>query len=231
MVAEIETMRQMRQSGANLRQIASHFGISHETVRQRLSGVTSDKITTAEIARLAGCSKGYIKKLKRQGVIQPAVASRRRTLWSPDTIATIIIYNDGQRCPVCHQPVPVNRHIYCSRRCYLEAHRYKNSPEPARRRQRESTARWKANHPEQAKEIDQRKGKRYQAKKSAERYQNTEYIVWRRGNIPLGTIVRVLSGNKGKGTLNVEWDGQILEVPFTCVKKSEKKLTQGLTKG
>jgi len=28
-----------------------------------------------------------------------------------------------------------------------------------------------------------------------------------------------------------EWDGQILEVPFTCVKKSGKKLTQGLTKG
>ena len=234
MVAEIETIRQMRQSGASLRQIGSHFGITREAVRRRLvkhygsTRIQDDLLPIAELARLAGCSQKYIIKLKRQGAIQPAVIGRGRSLWKPETIATIIIYNDSHRCPVCHQPVPSNRSVYCSTGCYIEAGRYKNRPEAVRKRQRESTKRWVAAHPEQAKEIEQRKAKKRSAKKSEERYRTTQYIISRKCTIPLGTVVRVVSGNKGNGTLNVEWSDQILEIPLGCVRKL---LTQGLTKG
>lgn len=227
MVAELETMHQMRQSGGSLRQIGSHFGVSHETVRKRLSPTRiQNLLTTPEVAHLAGCSQSYIRKLRQQGAIQPTVTGRGRALWPPETIATIIIYNDGHRCRMCQAPVPSNRHVYCSEACYIEGSRSKNRPEAARKQQRERMARWRANHLEQAKEIEQRKGKRYSAKKSAERYRTTQYIIFRKCLIPLGTIVRVVSGNQGK--LNVEWGEQILEIPAGCVKKL---LPQGLTKG
>jgi len=219
----LDSMRQMRQQGASLQQIGGHFGLTRERVRGLLtqhSGSTrvGELLTATELARLAGCTWNYIDKLRRRRVIQPAmVVGRGRTLWKPETIATIIIYNGSHRCRVCHQPIPSNRSVYCSRECYIEASRYKNRPEVIRKRQQESTARWRANHPRQAKEIDQRKAKKYQAKKSAGRYHNTEYVIWRRCPIPLGTVVRVLRVSRGKAV--VEWGEQTLEVPFACVRK------------
>ena len=215
----------MRQKGATLQQIASTFGLSREGVRWLLTrhyGSTriQELLSTTELRRLAGCTYNYIDKLKRRGLIQPAmVVGHGRALWPPQTIATIIMYIDRHRCPVCQRPVPTSRLVYCSRGCYLEAHWYKNRSEAARRRQQESTARWRANHLEQAREIDQRKAKKYQAKKSAERYHNTRYQIWRKCLIPLGTVVRVLSYNSARGRIKVEWGEQIVEIPFGCVRR------------
>jgi len=174
-------MHQMRQSGATLDRIGSRFGITRERVRQLLTkhyGSTriQDLLTIAELARLSGCGYSYIDKLKRRGVIQPAmVVSHKKALWKPETIATITTYIDRHRCPMCHGPVPSNRQVYCSREHYLEAHRYKNQPEEARRRHNGRTAKWLREHPEEAKQIQQRKQRRQQAKKSRERYQTAEY--------------------------------------------------------
>ena len=217
----------MRQAGATLQQIADEFGFSRERARQLLSenyGSTRVRqlLTTSELVRLARCTPSYIDKLKRRGIIAPAmVVGRRTSLWQPEAIATIIIYIDRHGCLVCQRPVPGNRQVYCSRECYLEAQRYRNRPVAVRKRQQESTARWTANHPEQAKEIERRKAKKYRAKKSEERYRSTQYIILRKCPIPLGTVVKVVSGNKN-GRLNVEWGDKILEVPFGCVRKLEK---------
>lgn len=227
MVAELETMHQMRQSGNSLRQIASHFGVSHEAVRKRLSSTrVQNLLTTPEVAHLAGCSQSYIRKLRQQGAIQPTVTGRGRALWNPETIATIIIYNDSHRCRMCQGPVPSNRFVYCSEACRIEGSKYKNRPEAVRKRCQESTARWIANHPEQARKIEQRKAERRQQKISAERYRTTQYIISGKCTIPLGTVVRIVSYNKGRQ--KVEWGEQILEIPAGCVRKL---LTQGLTKG
>jgi AraC-like DNA-binding protein len=127
----------MRQKGATLQQIASAFGISREAVRRRLSrdyGSTriQELLTTAELRRLTGSSYGDIDTLKRRGIIQPAMAvGRGRALWPPQTIATIIIYVDRHRCPICHRPVPISRRVYCSRACYIEAY---NAKRRAKRR-------------------------------------------------------------------------------------------------
>ena len=227
MVAQdrLDTMDRMRQSGTSLQQIASHFGITRQRVGQLLAkhyGSTriQDLLTATELARLAGCTQSYIDKLQRRGVIQPAkVVGRGRTLWKPETTSTVTIYVDSHRCRVCNRPLPSNRQVYCCWACYVEACRYKNRPEQARRRQRESVAKWIADHPEQARQIEQRKQTKYRAKKSAERYQNTEYIIWRKCLIPLSTIVRVPSYNKATGRIKVEWGDQVVELPFGCVRR------------
>jgi len=226
---ELDAMYQMRQSGATLDQVGSHFSISREAVRQLLTRYyRSTKIqgllTTTELCRLARCTYNFINKLKRRGVIEPAmVVGQGRTLWRPETIATTILYIDHHRCPVCQRLVPSNRQVYCSRACYITAHRYKNKPTEAKRQHSERVARWIAHYPERARQIEQRKQRRQQTKRSRQRYQTTEYVIWRKCLIPLGTIVRVLSYNRAGGRIKVEWGEQVVELPFGCVKRIVKK--------
>ena len=185
MVAQIrlDTMQQMRQSGITLDRVGSRFGITREGVRQLLTkhyGSTrvQDLLTATELARLAGCSYSYIGKLKRRGVIQPAmVIGHGRTLWAGESVVAVIEYIDRHRCLVCRQPLSSDRQVYCYRQCYLEARRYKNQPEEARRRHNERVARWTAQHPERAKQIQQRKQRRRQAKRSLQRYQTADYMI------------------------------------------------------
>jgi len=171
-------MRQMRRSGASLQQIGSRFGISREWVRRLLvrhygSARIRELLTVAELRHLADCSLRYIRKLTRRGVIQPAMVmgmgvGRGKTLWKPETVATITLYIDRHRCRVCQRPLPSSRRVYCSQGCYIEANRYKNRSEGYKRRHREWVARWRAAHPEQSREIQQRSERKYQAKKAAE---------------------------------------------------------------
>ena len=231
MVAQtrLEAMHQMRQSGATLEQVGSRFGITRQRVRQLMvkhygSTRVHELLTTTELCRLAGCTWKYIKKLRLRHVIQPAkVIGHGRTLWKPETVAAVIIYIDRHRCPVCQQPVPSNRIVYCSRQCYLEARRYKNRPEEAKRRHDENVARWQAEHPEKAWEIRQRGQVKQQAKRSRQRYQNAQYVIWRKCPIPLGTVVRGMSYNTAGGRVRVEWGGRIVEIPFSCVRRIAKE--------
>ncbi|GAH46211.1 unnamed protein product [marine sediment metagenome] len=225
----VDSMYEMRQSGATLARVGSRFGITRERVRQLLTehyGSTGvgELLTTAELCRLAGCTRDYVHKLKRGGVIQPAkVVGLGRALWKPETIATIIIEIDRHRCPVCHQPLSSDRLVYCSRACYLEAHRYKNQPKEEKRQRDERAKLWLAEHPEKARQIQQRKQARQQAKRSRQRYQTAQYVIRRKCLIPLGTVVRMLSYNKTTGRMKVERGEQIVELPFCCVKRIAKE--------
>jgi len=159
----LDTMYQMRQSGNTLDQVGRRFGITREGVRKLLTehyGSTrvQDLLTATELAHLAECSYNYISKLKRRGIIQPAmVVGHGRTLWKPKTIVAIIKYIDRHGCPMCHSPVPSNRQVYCSQECYLEAHRYKNQTEETRRRHNERVKQWLTENPDKARQIQQRK--------------------------------------------------------------------------
>lgn len=181
MVAQtrIDTLLRMRQSGASLQQIASRFGITRQRASQLLvkyygSTRIQDLLTSTDLIRLAGCTQRYICKLQRRGIIQPAkVVGRGRLLWKLETISTVIIYANSHRCRVCNRPLPSNRQVYCSRMCYIEAYKYKNMPEQARKLHRERVTKWIADHPEQARQIEQRKQRKYRAKKLARRYHDT----------------------------------------------------------
>lgn len=125
-------MYQMRQSGASLQKVGQAFGVSRERVRVLLvkhygSTRMQGLLTTAEVARLARCTRSYVFKLAR-GVIQPAaVVGRNRKLWQPETIATVIMYIDSHRCPVCNEPLPSSRWLYCSKACYCSGRKSPSS--------------------------------------------------------------------------------------------------------
>jgi hypothetical protein len=160
---KLETMYQMRQSGTTLDQVGSRFGITREGVRKLLTkhyGSTRVKnlLTVTDLTRLTSYDYSYINKLRRRGVIQPAmVVGHGRTLWKPETIATIILYIDRHSCQTCHGPVPSNRQVYCCQECYREAHRYKNQPEEVKRRHNERVKRWLTENPGKARRLQQRK--------------------------------------------------------------------------
>lgn len=162
----------MRQHRATLDQIASHFGISLSGVSNLLVkhyGTTQidGLLTVAELARLTGLTTAYIIKLKRRGVIQPVQIGRKNRLWAPETIAAIIIYNDGhpQRCRVCHAPLPPGYWVYCSRACRMKQYSYKNKSDEAKRRHKARVKRWRQAHPRQARQISQRAMQKFLDKK------------------------------------------------------------------
>ena len=95
--------------------------------------------------------------------------------------------------------------------------------EEEKRLHNERVARWRKNHPEQARDIEQRKQSKYQAKKSRERYESNRYIIWKKCLIPLGTIVKVLGYGTKKGRLKAESGKQIIEIPLCSVKQIDKQ--------
>ena len=175
----VREMHQMRQSGTTLQHIAEYIGVSRQWVSRQLikyygSTQIQDLVTIREFARMVGHTRRYINKLWHRGIIRPVqVIGRGRTLWGPESAVAAISYLDSLRCPICDTPLPSERQTYCSRGCYLETHKYKNMPEQARSRHRRSVAQWLTRHPEQARQIEQRKQRKYQAKKSTRRYHDT----------------------------------------------------------
>ena len=194
------TITEMRQSGASLQQIASRFGVSRERIRQLLvkqygSTKVNRLLGIAEVERYAGCSQSYIHRLRRRGIIQPAkVVGKKRTLWKPETVATVMRYVGSRQCCICNRPLPSNRWVYCSRACWIEAyrHRYIKMSEQEKRLHNERVARWQKKHPEEAIDLRRRKQREYWARKSIDRYENSRYIIWKKCLIPLGTVVKVL---------------------------------------
>ena len=227
----LDTLIQMRQSGASLRQISDCLDISREWVRQLLikhrgSTRVQDFLEATELARQAGCSQRYIRKLRRRGLIRPVmVVGNKRTLWKPETVNTVVEYNTSDRCRVCNGPLPDNRWVYCSRACYIQAcsDRYKRMSDQAKRLQKARVARWQRNHPERVKDIVRRGQRKYAAKKSIERYESRQYIIWKRCLVPLGTVVKIPGCGTQKGRLKVEWGNRTVEVPFCSVKRIVKE--------
>lgn len=213
--SRVTAMYRMRQSGASLDQIAAHFGISRERVRQLLvkhygSTRLGELLSTTEVKHRAGCTYTDILKLKRRGIIQPAkVVGRCRILWKAETVDTIMGYASGHRCSVCNGPLPSNCRIYCSQVCRIEG----------TRKLRDAWMRkWRHNHPEKDREAK----RQYRASKLIERYQTSEYIVVRKVFIPRGTRLKVLGYGTTRRRFKVECGGQVIEVPVICLKREPK---------
>ena len=175
-LATLDSVYQMRQSGATLEQIARHFGITWQRVKKLLfehygSTHIHGFLTVTELARLTGCSRDYVIKLKRRGIIQPVKIGRKNRLWKPETIATIIIYRDKHppRCRVCHGSLPPRNSVFCSEACRIEGQRFKYRPEAVKKRHMERMRKWRKAHPEQVRELQRRAYRRQLAKKSLQR--------------------------------------------------------------
>lgn len=145
----------MRYSGATLRQIADKIGRTKERVRQiliRNYGSTKHKlISTNQLCQLSGLSRNQIIKCYQNNVISPVrewdTSTGHRSLWSLATVERMRVYLDipktNRLCRICHRPIPINRHRYCSEQCYKESHKYKYWSIEAKQRHRTSMKRYK----------------------------------------------------------------------------------------
>jgi len=136
----------MRYSGATLRQIADKIGRTKERVRQILIknyGSTKHKlVSTTQLCKLSGLSWKRVMKLYQDSIITPVKEWDTNTvhyfLWSPATVERIRVYLDipktNRLCRICHRPIPIDRHCYCSEKCYKESHKYKYRSVEARQR-------------------------------------------------------------------------------------------------
>ena len=205
---ERNSMYGMRESGATLQQIADHYGISREWVRQLMfkrygSSRPRSLLDISEVSRLTGCTRMDIFKLKRRGIIKPSqVVGRGRTLWTHDTVDIVKKYRDSRRCKVCDGPLPNNHWVFCSWSCWVEASRFRNR-----------------NRTQLQKNMQKQRMARYFAKKAKERYQSSQYIVRQKCAVPLGTKLNVIGTGSTKRRLRVEWNGKIIEIPSICVKR------------
>jgi len=98
----------MRQKGATLQGIGDEVGRSRERVRQILKehyGDTEIKgfITTEEIAKLAGCSIYFMRKLIKHGLIKSAYSPKKHRLWNTKIVPSVIetIEKERRHCEVC----------------------------------------------------------------------------------------------------------------------------------
>ena len=223
----LSILSQMRHVGATLKQIAEHFGISRERVRQLLvqrcgSTRVSHLLGTDELARQADCSYARIQKLTLRGIIKPAkIIGKNRRLWKPETVDILVQYLANLHCPVCSRPLPNNRSVYCSASCYAKAyhHRYLKMSWEQRRKHTERVRLWQETHPEKAREIARRKARAYSSRQSAKRYESHRYTIRGKCLIPLGSIVKIVGWEPTGRRLMVEWDDGIIEVPAACVKR------------
>lgn len=225
----------MRQSGATLQEIATHFGTSRERVRQWLvkhygSTKIHPYLTTVDLARKANCDLTYIYRLRRQGAISAVkVSGKKKLLWDPEVAYIVTQYVRSRLCRVCKRPLPRDRWAYCSEECYTQffaeaqKHSYLRMSEPQKITHNQRVARWVKAHPQQARRIRVRGQQKYYAKKSARRYHSQEYLIFRRCSVPVGTVVKVLGWGATRAKLRVEWGEMIVEVPFCCIKRLQKK--------
>jgi predicted nucleic acid-binding Zn ribbon protein len=130
---DVDTIYEMRQAGASLKQIAEMTGRSKERIRQLLvnnGGSTKfNLLSTAQLCGLLGLSRHQVLSLYEGHMIVPAVAwntgKHHRLFWSPQTVERIIShYKKNRLCKMCSRPIPKGRRVYCSQRCYREGQKY-----------------------------------------------------------------------------------------------------------
>ncbi len=142
-VVSKDLVREMRQAGMPMREIAGKIGRSKERVRQILvlDGGSSNHefLSTLQLCKQVGLPRNRIMDLYLDGIIVPAVkwdaGNRDYLLWPQDAVAKIgEHYKNHRLCKVCNHPLPKNRIFFCSDICRKERHKYKYmTPEEKRR--------------------------------------------------------------------------------------------------
>lgn len=154
-------IKERRDTGATLQQIADEVGRTRERVRQILvehygtADIQGQLLTTTQLAKLAGCSQNFVATLRREGIIS-------RVAWGRWSLETLDIILERRRCKMCGSPRSKGRLVYCSEPCQIEAAKYKNRPEAQKKTHSECVRRWQREHPERYKEIQRRAIRSYQ---------------------------------------------------------------------
>ena len=138
-----DLVREMRQAGMPMREIAEKIGRSKERVRQILvqgcGSTNHEYLSTLQLCKQAGLPRNRIMDLYLDGIIVPSVkwdaGNRDYLLWPQDAVAKISEYHKNHRlCKVCNRTLPKNMIFFCSDICRQERHKYKYmTPEEKKR--------------------------------------------------------------------------------------------------
>lgn len=151
----IDTIYNMRQSGATLQRIGDEVGITKERVRQILvenHGSTKHQLISSEqLSRVLGLPRNRVIELYQDSVITPVAEWNRGNhhylLFSPTTAEQVISYYKSHRlCRICRRPIPRGRWVYCSEQCYKEGHKYRYRSPESREKHCISVRKWGKSH-------------------------------------------------------------------------------------
>lgn len=171
-----QSIKNKRQSGAALSELAAEFGMTKERVRQilnKLDGSTEfqNLTRTTMAAKTLGCSVTVIRTLIRDGVINYVRSGNRYLIHSEDlplleSIVSRRIVKKAERCEVCGGSMPAKRRKYCSDHCMWREHHRRTMSNPERaKRQHLLVRKWQKEHKERFAEITRRAYAKYRQKK------------------------------------------------------------------
>lgn len=141
-IARTERIWRLRQQVRTLQQVGDIVGITRQGVQETLarhygSTAVSGFWTTADVARITGCSESSINRWRELGIIKP-IGKTRSFLYATEVLQAI---QKKKQCKLCDNDVPNLLYDYCSPVCAQEARkqahitgqlrrRYRNTGEP-----------------------------------------------------------------------------------------------------
>jgi excisionase family DNA binding protein len=163
----------LRRNGHTLSAIGARYGLTRERVRQILAKQAvdgfADLVTLAEAADRLGCNVTRLRRMIKGGELSPIrLDGARRFLVSTVQVEQLAADTAVQwRCTVCGRPLPARRRKYCSAECYERHWSYRNWSPQRKDKHRRLVERWRAEHPDKARQIRRRAGRKYQLKRNS----------------------------------------------------------------
>src|SRR2546429_4383411 len=157
----------LRRNGHPLSAIGARYGLTRERVRQILAKQAvdgfADLVTLTEAADRLGCNVTRLRRMIKEGLLSPMrLDGSRRFLVS--TVQLEQLAADAALhwcCAVCGRPLPARRRKYCSAECYERQWSYRNWSPQRKDKHRRLVERWRAEHPDKARQIRRRAGRKY----------------------------------------------------------------------
>lgn len=172
----------LRRQGNTLQAIGNTVGRTRERVRQILvehyGRVEMELLPEGRAARIIGCGRWRLVKLRKSGVTHPVRLGIWFWLYDREEIEKAMLALQ-RTCPHCGNPLSLEKtRKYCPE-CSKESRRY-NYPfmsEEAKREHIQACVRWQKEHPERTRELRRRAHKKYQMKKRRERLGEIEPVI------------------------------------------------------
>ena len=173
-------IKQLREAGYSLKQIADKAGVTRERIRQIINkyypGTKSNLLSEPQVANTFGVSSTLIRNLRRQGLIHPvrignAIRYNKKAI---EEIRTAL----NRPCRICGNPVfPGNTKLCEKCSTMMRDPKLRLSLPGEREKLKKAVRRWNEAHIEEVREWTRKRISKLQAKMSKRNYEISVYRV------------------------------------------------------